>query len=279
VEDASKPPLVSTADQGNESQTTGNDNSVALDLARILLRVRVVQPTTEQPLEAGQPSDPAPTSEGKTSGDAPATVTTGTMAATPAGGAEDAGNPSLRFGPNTSSDARATLIHAGEQGPESSPAEQVVQAARAQIGARQSQVHLQLEPPDLGQVRIDVRMNGKTLQVYVQTETEQAHQLLNSRAAELRNTLQAQGLNVERLHIELRSPGQSSSPHQQQDQPGTNHSMRDAQPDAHRGGHHQTEGEPEHPPDRNEAEHAFEATTELNEDPEESPATAVNLVA
>ena len=237
-----------------------------------------MQATTEQALEAGRPSNPTLTSEGKAPGSPAAPATIGTMVVTPAGGAEDAGNPSLRLGPNTSGDVRTTLIRAGEPGPESSPAEQVVQAARAQIGARQSQVRLQLEPPELGQVRIDVRMNGKTLQMYVQTETEQAHQLLNSRAAELRNTLQAQGLNVERLHIELRSPGQSSSPHHQQDQSGTNHSMRDAQPDAHRGGHQQSEGEPEHAPARNETEPAFEATTELNEELEESPATTVNLV-
>ncbi|UCG33032.1 MAG: flagellar hook-length control protein FliK [Phycisphaerales bacterium] len=277
--DAPRSPLVANADHGTQPQPAGNDSGVASELARILLGVRIVQTTTEQALQTGKPDDLTPASEGRTSGSPPSPLPAETMVVTTTGGAEEAGNQSLRPGPNTSGDAKTALLHAGEQGPETSPAEQVVRAARAQIGARHSQVDLQLEPPELGRVRISVRMNGSTIQMHVQTQTEQAHQLLNSRAAELRNTLQAQGLNLERVHIELRSPGQASSSHHQQDQSGTNNPMRDAQPDAHRGGQHQTEGEAEQPPAQNEPEHAFEATAELNDEPEESPAALVNLVA
>lgn len=276
--DAPGTPLVANADDGTPPQPTANDNNVALELARILLGVRIVQTAPEQILQVGQPVDPTPTSEGKAPANAPSPLPGATLAVPAGGGAEEAGNQSLRPGPNMSAEARTALIHAGEQGSEPSPAEQVVRAARAQIGARHSQVQLQLEPPELGRVRIDVRMSGRTIQMHVQTQTEQAHQLLNSRAAELRNTLQAQGLNVERLHIELRSPSQTSSSHQQ-DHSGTNNPMRDAQPDAHRGGQNQAEGESQRPPAQGEPEHAFEATVELNEEPEDSSGAAVNLVA
>jgi flagellar hook-length control protein FliK len=136
-------------------------------------------------------------------------------------------------------------VEAGEAQKEASPMEQVVRAARAQIGAGRSQVRLQLQPPELGQLRIDVRLNGKTIQMHVQTQTETTHHIVSSRISDLRSALEAQGLTVEHLRVELRGPHQTSSSANQQDHSGLENPLDNTHPDAHRGGHSQSESEPD----------------------------------
>ena len=122
-----------------------------------------------------------------------------------------------------------------------SPVEQVVRAVRVQIGARESQVRLLLDPPELGPVRIDVRVVGNNLQLHVQTQTLVAHQLLNARVGELQQALESQGLNIERVQFELREPSPTAQSHDRQEQTGT--LAQDTGPDARSRGHDPTEQE------------------------------------
>ncbi len=89
--------------------------------------------------------------------------------------------------------------------------EQIVEAARAQVGARRSQVTLQLEPPELGRLRIEVQVRDSAIGIQVRAETRVAHELLQSRMGELRRALESQGMTLDRAQVELRSPEQTSS--------------------------------------------------------------------
>lgn len=106
--------------------------------------------------------------------------------------------------------------------------EQVVRVVRAQIGERQSHARLQLQPPELGQLRIDVRITGKSVQIHIQSQTQVAHQMLQARAGELRQALESQGLNVERTQFEIREPSQSAQSHARHDSTDAHTAARDS---------------------------------------------------
>ena len=218
-----------------QNQSASNDNTLALYLARLLLNVKVTAGGNDPAPLAGQDSQPTQGTDGQAAHSSKAPASQGQAVIMPSPGSSEGRGSSSQGGFSSESATSTTAHRAGQAESEPSALEQVVRAARAQIGARHSQVRLQLQPPDLGRLRIDVRIDGKTLQMHMEAQTEVAHRLLTSRVAELRGTLQAQGLNVERVQIDLRGPQQTSSPNQQ-GQSELDHSMRDTHPDAQRGG-------------------------------------------
>ncbi len=70
----------------------------------------------------------------------------------------------------------------------------------------QSKMLLRLDPPDLGQVRIDVRMHEQTLTLRMETQTRAGHDALQSRLGELKSALEQQGVQVQHMEVELRTP-------------------------------------------------------------------------
>ncbi len=97
--------------------------------------------------------------------------------------------------------------------------DRVVRVLRAHVGARDSQVRIQLDPPELGRVRVDIRMRNDTLFLHVETETTAGRDLLNSRLGQLREALQQQGILVERANVQMRDAVQDTPQtreHQQQ---------------------------------------------------------------
>lgn len=143
--------------------------------------------------------------------------------------------------------------------PSPTAVEQVVRVVRAQIGERQSHVRLQLQPPELGQLRIDVRITGNSVQIHIQSQTQAAHQMLQARAGELRLALESQGLNVERTQFEIREPSQSAQSHARHDNADTQTAARDAHPETG-------------PRERGHAD--AELNAETNEDPTDGIAPA-----
>lgn len=89
------------------------------------------------------------------------------------------------------------------------------------------QLALEITPPDLGRVRIQVHSEGGLLTASVETQTDAARQLLTERLPELRESLQQQGVTLDRIEIsqqdsnptgaEMGDGGWQSS--QQDDQP------------------------------------------------------------
>lgn len=68
-------------------------------------------------------------------------------------------------------------------------------------GARFSSARLQLQPPELGRIRVHLRVAGQDLTLEVRTETDEARDLLAARAAVLAHALEQHGLHVQRLDV------------------------------------------------------------------------------
>jgi len=74
--------------------------------------------------------------------------------------------------------------------------DKLVRSMRFRTGERQSTARLQLTPPRLGRILVDVRMAGDDVRIGVRAETSEAARMLADRAEALRNSLQSQGIRV-----------------------------------------------------------------------------------
>lgn len=88
--------------------------------------------------------------------------------------------------------------------------DQVARVLRAHVGSRQSQLQIQLDPPALGRVRIDIRIQNDVLRLNVETETEAGRDLLSSRMLQLRDALQQHGISMERASVQVRTTVQNT---------------------------------------------------------------------
>lgn len=77
---------------------------------------------------------------------------------------------------------------------------------RTRIGARHSTMTLDLSPPELGRVRIDVQMHNDELTVKFQPTSAAAHDALQSQAADLKHQLEQQGVHATRVEIQIAPP-------------------------------------------------------------------------
>lgn len=92
----------------------------------------------------------------------------------------------------------------GETEP-ASPVERLTRVLASTAGPRTSYLKLQLEPPQLGQIRLEVRLNQDGLSIRVQAESPAVRDVLADRAGDLRTALEQQGLHVDRLSVEVRA--------------------------------------------------------------------------
>jgi flagellar hook-length control protein FliK len=67
-------------------------------------------------------------------------------------------------------------------------------------------VSLRLDPPDLGEMRVQVRLQQSAMTLRIETESAAVGQLVESRLRELRDSLAVHGLRVDRTEIVVRSP-------------------------------------------------------------------------
>lgn len=72
---------------------------------------------------------------------------------------------------------------------------------RLNVGQKQSSATIQMNPPQLGRLRIDVRMIDQRLSVQVETQTPESRALMTERAGELIDALRAGGIEVEQFEI------------------------------------------------------------------------------
>ncbi len=89
---------------------------------------------------------------------------------------------------------------------EASTFERLVRSIRLQTGLRSSSARLQLHPPELGEVRVDVRLAGEHVEIDVRTETDAARETLSHRADELKTALAHHGIHVDRLDVTVHAP-------------------------------------------------------------------------
>ncbi len=79
--------------------------------------------------------------------------------------------------------------------------DRLVRSIRLQTGARRSSARLQLEPPELGRLHVNLRMEGERLRIEVRTETAAARDLVSGRASQLTAALARHGIHVESFEV------------------------------------------------------------------------------
>jgi flagellar hook-length control protein FliK len=97
----------------------------------------------------------------------------------------------------------------------------LTRVARAFTAAqdRDGEVRLRLSPPELGSLRLEVRVQDGAMVAHIQTETDAAKTAILDNLPTLRDRLADQGVRIERFDVDLmqRQPGGGGMP----DQPGS----------------------------------------------------------
>lgn len=83
-------------------------------------------------------------------------------------------------------------------------------------GGRQ-QVTLQLDPPELGHLRLEIRMHQQAMTLRVDAQTHEVARLIESRMSELRDALASHGIRVDRSEVVVKPAPTAESNTQQQD--------------------------------------------------------------
>jgi len=150
--------------------------------------------------------------------------------------------------------------------------ERIVRVLRAQISERRSTMHMRLEPPELGSVRLRLDLERDALWLRIETQTHLAHRLLTEELDSLRAGLEAAGVQLRQVDIRPPDPPPDAAGASLPQQAGPQHEAADgrANPDTEQSGQGGTEAAP------------FESGTELIEQrwepAAESSANRVNLV-
>ncbi|MDG2221656.1 MAG: flagellar hook-length control protein FliK [Rubripirellula sp.] len=88
---------------------------------------------------------------------------------------------------------------------------QRVSKAFQHLGPDGGTVRLRLAPAELGSVRVEMRIQQRKIQARVVAETEAASTALREHLPELRQRLESQGLQIERLEVEIDSGDREAS--------------------------------------------------------------------
>lgn len=114
--------------------------------------------------------------------------------------------------------ARVAAPHAAAEAikpDEAEGIEKLARVIRTSSKDGQSKMVLRLDPPELGQVRIDARMQDGALTVRMEAQTQAGHDALKGRLSELRGALEQQGIHVQQVDVDLRPPQSQPSQHDQ----------------------------------------------------------------
>jgi len=111
--------------------------------------------------------------------------------------------------------------------------EKLARVLRSQLGTRNSTMTLRLDPPELGSLRVEVRMQDQTLTLKIQADTQAGQNALHSRLDTLRQALEQQGVRVEQMTVEYRPQAGDST---QQSRDGSNPSSYDGSQSGNSGG-------------------------------------------
>ncbi len=90
--------------------------------------------------------------------------------------------------------------------------EKVESALKEMVRAKDGKtISVRLDPPELGQVKVDVTMKDGALHARLIAENQQVNQLLKEKSGELQQMLRKMGLNVDRVSVSVNADGQRSS--------------------------------------------------------------------
>lgn len=103
----------------------------------------------------------------------------------------------------------------GQQPPEAQFAEAnhatIVTAIHGQLLPNGGSMHVRLDPPELGAMHIRVEMRDGVMTASFETTSDQATKLLSHSLGDLKSSLEAQGVIIDRLHVRQAAKDPSSS--------------------------------------------------------------------
>ena len=89
--------------------------------------------------------------------------------------------------------------------------DQVVRAARLASRDGSNEVTIRLDPPELGKVTVRLVSEDKVLSGQIVVENRQVHDLVQGRMTELRESLSAQGVQVDQIQVTVDGRGASGT--------------------------------------------------------------------
>lgn len=87
-------------------------------------------------------------------------------------------------------------------------------------GAGRSVARMQLDPPDLGRMRVEARLADARLDVFIRTESPEAAERVHERLIELQHALERQGVHVQRIDVTYERQHDPPPPDRQPEHPG-----------------------------------------------------------
>ncbi len=107
----------------------------------------------------------------------------------------------------TEAAARKTMHNA--PAPHRAVLQQVHSGLLQNLGQGRQQLTLQLNPPDLGSLTVNLKVVGKEIQAVLRAENQEARQIIAENMPALRQSLESQGLRVTRLEVQTQLQDQN----------------------------------------------------------------------
>ena len=86
-----------------------------------------------------------------------------------------------------------------------SSVERVVKAAKVTLARGSSRIQIQLDPPELGRLLVDIRRSATGIHLELHASTVKAQQLLEKNSGELRAALESQGITANQIDVHLKT--------------------------------------------------------------------------
>ncbi len=97
------------------------------------------------------------------------------------------------------------------------------------VKSNQPSLRLQLFPPELGSLRIDLKVDGASVKATIIAENRQVQQMLGANSSELRQSLADQGLNLDKFEVMTQGQYQQADAHGRETREGNRFSRSDVQ--------------------------------------------------
>lgn len=102
-------------------------------------------------------------------------------------------------------------------GVEKPVATQIIEKVTFRNFGNHREVHVKLDPPSLGTVRLNVSSSGETVRATLVAENHAAKQAIENSLAQLKDSMHSQGMKVDTFTVLVGGNNQGQSPHQRQE--------------------------------------------------------------
>jgi len=117
----------------------------------------------------------------------------------------------MHTNPGTAATTDAPTLTQAFTADEAQFSSRIVRGLSAMVNQRGGVMNMRLDPPELGQLRVQMTIARGIVSADFQASSPQAHALLEKNMVALRNALEGQGLTVERLAVHVAPSGSSGA--------------------------------------------------------------------